>query len=112
MVLRRLAPVHALNLHCCRHTYALLALEASRSIRFVAEQLVHANPELTLRQYAHALPLESGDLNFADFETKKSGSKRLDPAPTLESDEQESPKYLNSMARREGLEPPTLRFEA
>jgi integrase len=49
--------VRPLRLHDCRHTYASLALEAGRSIRFVAEQLGHAKPELTLRQYAHALPL-------------------------------------------------------
>ena len=68
----------------CRHTYATLALEAGRSLRFVAEQLGYSNPALTLRQYAHALPLESGDLEFADFDTEKSGSKRLYPAPTSE----------------------------
>ena len=47
------------------------------------------------------------DLSFADF----GGSKRLYPAPTLESDISETGNYANSMARREGLEPPTLRFE-
>ncbi len=37
---------------------------------------------------------------------------RLYPAPTPDGDETESPNYAESMARREGFEPPTLRFEA
>ena len=74
--------VRPLRLHDCRHTYATLALEAGRSLRFAAEQLGHANPALTLRQYAHALPLESGDLEFADFDSERvapDGSIRLHP---------------------------------
>jgi hypothetical protein len=39
--------------------------------------LGHANPELTLRTYAHVMPEEESDVSFADF----GGSKRLYPAP-------------------------------
>ena len=39
-----------------RHTYASLALASGKSIRWVAAQLGHSNPELTLRVYAHAMP--------------------------------------------------------
>ena len=107
--------VRPLRLHDCRHTYATLALEAGRSIRFVAEQLGHANPEMTLRQYAHALPLESGDLNFADFDTEKTGSKRLYPAPTSDAvpETKNAPgtsgreRYEN-LERETGFEPATL----
>jgi len=60
-----------------------MALAAGKSIRWVAEQLGHANPELTMRVYAHVLPSEEGDLTFADFGAEK-GSKRLYPAPALE----------------------------
>ncbi len=107
--------VRPLRLHDCHHTYASLALEAGRSIRFVAEQLGHANPELTLRQYAHALPLESGDLEFADFEAKKAGSERLYPAPgsvvTAQNnnapDASDRERY-DFMERETGFEPATL----
>ena len=51
---------------------------------------------------------EETDLSFADF----GGSKRLYPAPSEIGDDQESPNPLIQMARREGFEPPTLRFEA
>ncbi len=43
----------------------------------------------------------------ADFE----GPGRPYTAPLGDSDFNEAPNYLDSMARREGLEPPTLRFE-
>ena len=36
-------------------------------MRWVADQLGHANPELTLRTYAHVLPDREEDLSFADF---------------------------------------------
>jgi len=41
-------------------------------VRWVASQLGHANPELTLRVYAHALREEEEDLGFLDF----GGTKR------------------------------------
>ena len=61
-----------LRLHDARHTYASLALAAGKSVRWVASQLGHANPELTLRVYAHALREEETNLGFLDF----SGTKR------------------------------------
>ena len=49
------------------------------------------------------------DLSFAEF---GNGSKRRYPAPALEPGERDPSKDADSMARREGFEPPTLRFEA
>jgi len=39
----------------------------------VAEQLGHANRELTLRVYAQALPVEAGDMDSADFGGRYAG---------------------------------------
>jgi integrase len=59
--------VRSLKLHCARHTWATFALHAGRNIRWVADQLGHADPALTLRVYAHAMRNEETDLSFAEF---------------------------------------------
>ena len=71
-----------LKFHAARHTYATLAVESGRSIRFVAEQLGHANPALTLRVYARAMPSEPGHVAFANF---PSVTKRHYASPAEES---------------------------
>jgi hypothetical protein len=94
-----------LKLHCARHTWATLALRDGKSGSL--DQLDHSDPALTLRVYAHAMRDEEDDLSFADF----GGPERFYPAPAPDSDSTELHNYAESMARREGLEPPTLRFE-
>ena len=59
--------IRPLRLHCARHTWATQALYAGKSIRWVADQLGHSDPALTLRVYAHAMREEETDLSFADF---------------------------------------------
>ena len=79
--------VRRLRLHDLRHSFASHALEAGKSIRWVSEVLGHANPELTLRVYAHVLRDEEEDLSFLDFEgaaerrqqTATNGNKRGGP---------------------------------
>jgi integrase len=44
------------------HTYATLALASGKSLRWVAAQLGHTNPAITLRVYPHALREEEADL--------------------------------------------------
>jgi hypothetical protein len=91
-----------------RHTRATFALQAGKSIRWVADQLGHADPALTLRVYAHAMLDEGIDLSFAEF-----GSPGRPYTAPIDDDEiSEAANYANSMARREGFEPPTLGFEA
>ena len=100
--------VRPLKLHCTRHTWATRALQAGKSVRWVADQLGHADPALTLRVYAHAMREDETDLSFADF----GGPGRPYTALLAEREEMEGRKRAESLARREGLEPPTLRFEA
>jgi hypothetical protein len=100
--------VRPFKLHAARHTYASLALDAGRSIRFVAEQLGHANPAFTLRVYAHAMPAEHGDVDFADF---PSVAKRRYASPTnVDAPETENAPGLTSRGHSLKMEHET-RFE-
>jgi integrase len=75
--------IRPLKLHATRHTWASMALESGKNIRWVADQLGHADPALTLRVYSHVLKSEERDLSFAEF-----GPKRPHTAPTkIEADE-------------------------
>ena len=47
--------VRPLKLHCTRHTWASFASSSGKSIRWVADQMGHSSPMLTLRTYAHAI---------------------------------------------------------
>ena len=90
-----------------RHTWATFALHAGKNIRWVSDQLGYADPIFTLRVYALALREEETDLSFADF----GGPGRPKTAQFEEFEFGDPPNYAKSMARREGFEPPTLRFE-
>jgi integrase len=100
--------VRPLKLHCARHSWASWALEAGKSVRWVADVLGHADPSLTLRVYAHAMREAESDLSFADL----GGTRRPYTAPAPDDGASDSRNVANSLARREGFEPPTLRFEA
>ena len=87
--LRRRAQNHGirpLKLHCTRHTWASLALASGKSIRWVADQLGHASPALTLKTYAHAMREEEADLSFADFSLGDC-AERLYTSPASDSDD-------------------------
>jgi len=60
-------------------------LASGKSIRWVADQLGHADPAFTLRTYAHALREEEIDLSFADYD----GPGRPYAAPLQENENQE-----------------------
>jgi len=75
--------IRPLKLHCTRHAWATLAFRAGKSIRWVADQLGHADPALTLRVYAHAMR-EEDDLSFVEF-GRDAGPGRPQTAPRLEA---------------------------
>ena len=109
--------VRPLRLHDARHTFASLALASGKSVRWVASQLGHANPELTLRVYAHALREEETDLSFLDFGASRSqsGGTRRHPRGTKHRAVVANEKPLRATPRRgsrmleheTGLEPAT-----
>ena len=77
--------IRPLKLHCARHTFATLALEGGRSIRWVAETLGHADPALTLRTYAHVLDREDDDMAFLSG-TEQMRNKSEQTVPVAGSD--------------------------
>lgn len=101
--------VRPLTLHSTRHSWATWALQAGKNIRWVADQLGHSDPSTTLKHSAHAMREDDEDLSFLRL---GDGIGRHNTAPPLDLTDLESPNWLNSLARREGFEPPTLRFEA
>ena len=100
--------IRPLKLHATRHTWATLALRAGKSVRWVADQLGHADPALTLRVYAHALREDDQDLSFAEF----GDSRRLYPSPTKSADLGDEANSADFLVGREGLEPSTLGLKA
>jgi len=111
--------VRPLRLHDCRHTWATLALESGKNIRWVSDQLGHADPAFTLRTYTHVLKQSETDLSFVEFSTFSGGTKRhpRGTEPRRAQLARAAPRAttrrsMGNVARREGLEPPTLRFEA
>jgi hypothetical protein len=69
-----------------------------KSLRWVADQLGHADLAFTLRVYAHAMGGEESDLSFAYF----GGSKRLYLAPWISGDEAESSNLLKRTGTPDG----------
>ena len=81
--------VSPLRLHSTRHTFASQALEAGKSIRFVADQLGHADPGFTLRIYAHWIRTGLAEMDFAEFGEAESGTpnviKRHHSSPAIDA---------------------------
>ena len=100
-----------LRLHDARHTFASLAVASGKSVRWVASQLGHANPELTLRVYAHAMREEETDLSFLDFGGTKRHPRGTKPIATGRKTKplRATPRRGKRILEREtGLEPATL----
>ena len=59
-------------------------------MKWVADQLGHADPALTLRVYAHAMKSEERDLSFLDF--GRPGRRNMAPEPGDEDDTAVTPR--------------------
>ena len=94
--------VRPLKLHCTRHTWATMASAAGKSVRWIADQLGHADPALTLRVYAHAMRQEESDLSFATC----GALKRPYPVPLVGGEQDEAGNVANALARRGRFELP------
>ena len=80
-------------------------------MRCVASQLGHANPELTLRVYAHAMKEEEADLSFLDFGGTRRhprGTKVQAVAATKKPHRTTPRRGSRFLERETGLEPATL----
>ncbi len=103
--------VRPLRLHDARHTYASLALHAGKSVKWLADQLGHSNPALTLQIYAHVVPDEETDLGFANFDVpgRPYTAPNSDAHPEAESASSLSDhQRFGFMERETGIEPATL----
>ena len=77
----------------------------------MADQLGHSSPAFALETYAHMLPVDGGDMGFADFGRPSSFTKCHYASPdTSDTRATESPEPLNTWAATENLERET-RFE-
>ena len=84
--------VRKLTLHSARHSWATWALQAGKNIKWVADQLGHADPSTTLKHYAHAMPEDDTDLSFLDLDV----TKRHQASPPVEVGAFEASKYAES----------------
>jgi hypothetical protein len=96
--------IRPLPLHSARHSWATWAIRAGKNIRWVADQLGHADASTTLNHYAHAMRDDDQDLSFAEI----GGTRRHNTAPADESENQEQRKYAGLLERETGFEPATL----
>jgi len=85
------------------------------SIRFVAGPLGHSSAAFTLEIYAHLLPVEVGDMGFAEFGRPSGVTKRHYTSPEENhAHPDESPEPVNhwnetgKLERETGFEPATL----
>ena len=70
-------------------------------MRWVADQLGHSSPTLTLKTYAHAMREEEADLSFAEFGSPK---RPYTAPPDLEKPDSENAPGLSSRGRSRNLE--------
>jgi len=103
--------IRPLPLHSARHSWATWAIQAGKNIRWVADQLGHADASTTLNHYAHAMREDDEDLAFLDLGVAK--RRYASPSSNVErsSDEPEhttNQNHWGKLERETGFEPATL----
>ena len=88
-----------------------MALASGKSVRWVADQLGHSSPMLTLKTYAHAMSEEETDVSFADFAAGES-PKRPYTAPHENGADGHAANPAKILVELRGIEPLTLRLPA
>jgi integrase len=71
-----------LRMHDLRHCLASMLIAAGADVVFVARQLGHANPAITLRVYAHLFDSEAQGTRMRDaLEARFGGGVHVTPSP-------------------------------
>ncbi len=98
--------IRPLPLHSARHSWATWAIQAGKNIRWVADQLGHADASTTLNHYAHAMREDDEDLSFADLGgDRRRNTATLAGIPNDENEESANYAQLQgNLARPERLE--------
>ena len=72
-----------------------------KNIKWVADQLGHADPSTTLKHYAHAMPEDDTDLSFLDLDV----TKRHQTSPSDGTTAFQASKYAESWYAGRDLNP-------
>jgi integrase len=81
--------VRPLPLHAARHSWATWTLQAGKPVRWLADQLGHADASTTLNHYAHAMPEDEADLSFLDLDV--AGRRYASPKSESRIEESRNP---------------------
>jgi integrase len=103
------AGVHRRGQHQMRHTFASLLLQNGVPITYVAAQLGHSDPSITLRVYSHWLPDASRDRLVDRLDETLADAPQAHP-PVLDEQDQKTLSAVKSVVSRGGIEPPTRRL--
>jgi len=95
--------------HQMRHTFASLLLQDGVPITYVAAQLGHRDPSITLRVYSHWLP-DASRARLVDRLDERTADGPQAAPPAFDVQDQNTLSRFDSVVSRGGIEPPTRRL--